>query len=234
MDESIYWEGWLRVDNQVCRTENTFKWRKGGFYHARLGIESGSGYILELMGKKITVDQIKTALFNLAQAGIKTSTLWIIGYPGETEADFQQTLDLIEESKDNIYEAEGTPFWYHINGQVNSNKWLVEKKHMLLYPEQAKPMLITQTWVLDCEPGRETIYNRLNRFIKHLHKLGIPNTYSLQEIDEADKRWIKLHKNAVPPFINFKNRGVYLKENKTVKKISFAQNTLNREIDFGF
>ncbi|MCP4153891.1 MAG: radical SAM protein, partial [bacterium] len=108
---SIYWEGWLRVDKHVTNVEDTLKWRRSGFYHARLGIESGSEHVLELMGKMISLDQIRTSVSSLAAVGIKTTTLWIVGHPGETEEDFQQTLDLIEELRNDIYEAECRPFY---------------------------------------------------------------------------------------------------------------------------
>jgi radical SAM superfamily enzyme YgiQ (UPF0313 family) len=77
-------------------------WRRGGFYRARLGIESGSPKILQKMGKNTTIDQIKKALSNLAYARIKTTTYWIVGYPGETEEDFLKTLTLIKELQNEI------------------------------------------------------------------------------------------------------------------------------------
>jgi len=55
--ESIYWEGWLRADKPVGDTRNTQLWRRAGFYHARIGAESGSPRVLQLMGKKITPGQ---------------------------------------------------------------------------------------------------------------------------------------------------------------------------------
>ncbi len=96
---SLYWDGYLRADKPVTKPDNTFKWRQGGFYRARLGLESGSDRLLQVMGKGITAQQIREALSSLAQAGIKTTTYWVIGYPGETEEDFQQTLDLVKEMK---------------------------------------------------------------------------------------------------------------------------------------
>lgn len=234
--ESIYWEGWLRADKAVCDINNTRLWRQGGFYHARIGAESGSSRVLQLMGKKITPEQIKDALFSLSQVGIKTSTLWIVGYPGETEEDFQQTLEVIAELKDAIYEAEGTPFWYFLTGQSNSDQWAGTYKPRLLYPPEARDLLITQTWIMECEPPREETYRRLNRFIRHLNRLGIPNIYSLRDIYEADERWKKLHKHAVPELMEFKDKGRYIDENQHIKSVSFARNTLDdqQNIDFAF
>jgi radical SAM superfamily enzyme YgiQ (UPF0313 family) len=226
--ESIYWDGYLRADRAVCDTENTLLWRRGGFYRARLGLESGSPRILKAMNKKIMPQQIKTAVSALAYAGIKTTTYWVIGYPGETEADFQQTLDLIEELKDDIYETDCNTFNYFISGQINSNEWAKSDKQILLYPEKAKEMLLIQTWILDGQPSRAETYRRLNRFVQHCKKLRIPNPYSLADICRADERWKKLHKNSVPPLLDFlevkDNNGPRIEENKQIKKVVLARN----------
>ena len=230
--QSIYWDACIRIDRNACDPRRTILWRRGGFYRARIGIESGSQRLLNLMDKRIYVEEIKEALASLAFAGIKTSTLWIVGHPEETEEDFQQTLDLIEELKDFIYDVEGTPFWYHLDGQVNSSQWLKQYKRALLYPENAREMLISQTWIVDCEPHREEIYRRLNRLVKHLHRLGIPNPYTMQEILQADMRWQKLHKNAVPTLLEFKDN--YIDENKRVKEFEFGRNTIQKDANFSF
>ncbi|MGD2088773.1 MAG: radical SAM protein [Candidatus Aminicenantes bacterium] len=225
---SIYWDGYLRADKPACNIENTMLWRRGGFYRARLGLESGSPHILQAMGKKIMPDQIKAAVSSLAYAGIKTTTYWVIGYPGETEEDFCQTLALIEELKDDIYEADCNPFTYLLTGQVNSHQWADENRSISLYPETARDMLMFQTWVLGGEPSRERTFQRLNRFVQHCNNLGIPNPYMLQEIQKADERWKKLHKNAVPSIVEFMpnkdNKSHTIDENKNIKKIVFARN----------
>jgi radical SAM superfamily enzyme YgiQ (UPF0313 family) len=231
-DLSIYWDTHFRVDNQACDPDRTLLWRSGGLYRVELGVESGSQRILQLMDKRITVNQIKNVLSSLANAGIKTTTYWVIGYPGETEADFQLTLDLVEEMKDDIYEAELNPFWYVPKGQVNASAWT--QKDKLLYPETAKDMLIVQQWVLAGEPSREERYQRVNRFTAHCKKLGVPNPYSINEIHQADKRWKKLHKNAVPALVEFKEKGVYIDENKRLKIINTVCNTLEHDGNWGF
>lgn len=221
---SLYWEGWLRVDKQVCNLDTTFHWRRSGFYHARLGIESGSPHVLKLMGKNISPDEIRAAISSLAHAGIKTTTLWVVGHPGETEEDFQQTLDLIEELRSDIYEAECRPFYYYLSGQAGSDSdWWGSIKKIPLYPEDKENILLFQTWLLDCQPAREVSYQRMNRFVRHCKKLGVPNPYSMQDIYEADQRWKRLHKNAVPPLVEFKNPDNYIDERKNIKKINLVQ-----------
>lgn len=232
--QSIYWDGFLRADKSVCDTKNTMVWRRGGFYRARLGLESGSERVLKLMDKKITPNQIKSALSSLAHAGIKTTTYWLIGYPGETEEDFQQTLELIRELKNDIYEADCNPFNYFVTGQVKSGEWKGKNKCALLFPEDTKNILMTQTWIMNQPPSREEIFNRVNRFVQHCEELGLLNPYSLYDINKADERWQKLHKNAVPPLIRFEEKEYYIDENKHVKELVSAKNLSRDDGDFGF
>jgi radical SAM superfamily enzyme YgiQ (UPF0313 family) len=231
---AIYWDCYLRADKPVCNTRNTLLWRRGGFYRARLGLESGSQKILDLMGKKITPAQIVEAVSSLANAGIKTTTYWIIGYPGETEEDFQQTLELIECLKDDIYEVDCNPFVYSLTGQVGDEAWQQQKKSLRLYPEDARDMLITETWYIDGEPSREETYRRLNRFTMHCQKLGIPNPYSMYDIHEADLRWKKLHKNAVPPLMDFQESDGVIDENKNMKELLLVKQFPRENKDFDF
>ena len=233
-DLSLYWDGYIRVDPYVCDPEHTLRWRQAGFYRARLGLESGSQKVLDTMGKKISIEQIKTAVSTLAGAGIKTTTMWIVGYPGETEADFQKTLELVEELSDDIYEADLNPFWYFLNGQVNSESWAKQNKSILLYPEWAADMLIAQTWILEGEPSREKIYERVNRFVEHCKHLGVPNPYTLPEIYEADKRWKQLHRNAVPSLTDLQGSHTLIDENKQVEKLQLAKNPLQQDDAFEF
>jgi radical SAM superfamily enzyme YgiQ (UPF0313 family) len=233
-DLSIYWDGHLRVGKEVCDVEKTMLWRRGGYYRAELGVESGSQGVLDLMDKRITVEQSRAAVSALAHAGIKTTTYWVIGYPGESEQDFRMTLDLLEEMKDDIYEAMANPFWYYPVGQVKSGQW---RKHSIpLYPETARDMLILQQWVLDLEPSREERYQRLNRFVARCKELGIPDIFSLQEIYEADERWRKLHKNAVPPLVKFKREGAYINENKHIRQLQYVsvKKTARHDGNWGF
>lgn len=63
-----------------------------------LGIESGSQRILDLMHKKITVDQILTGLRRLKDVGILPTVSIMVGQYTETQEDFQQSMNLMVES----------------------------------------------------------------------------------------------------------------------------------------
>ncbi|WP_242273249.1 radical SAM protein [Bacillus cereus group sp. BfR-BA-01538] len=230
----VYWDGYLRADKPVGNIENTMLWRRGGFYKARMGVESGSQRVLNLMDKRITVEQIKAAVSALAYAGIKTTTYWIIGYPGETDADFELTLKLVEEIKDDIYEAMCEPFYFFMSGQVNSDEWVKKNNVIPVYTEQERKMLITQTYVMDSYPSAEIRHKRINRFVEHCEKLGIPTPYSVNEITNADERWKKLHKNAVPSMIEFMSGNKVIDEKKNIRHLIQADNSMLDEGDFAF
>ena len=85
--------------------------------YIHLPIQSGSNEILKKMGRRYTVEEYKT-LFNkikeyMPNASISTDI--IVGFPGETEKDFNDTLDIVNELKFDlaytfIYsKREGTP-----------------------------------------------------------------------------------------------------------------------------
>jgi radical SAM superfamily enzyme YgiQ (UPF0313 family) len=211
-----YWDGYLRADQHVCDPENARKWRRGGLYRARLGVESGSQRVLDLMDKRISTGQIRGALTSLAQAGIKTSTYWVIGFPGETEEDFSQTLELIEEMQDSIWEAECNPFWYYPSAQVGSDAWFNDNGVSLLYPERFSDRFMVRTWVVSGHPEREVIYDRVRRFMELCDRVGIPNPYTLRDLHLADRRWHRLHHNAVPMISSFNTRAL-TKENRDAR-----------------
>lgn len=225
-DVSLYFDCYFRVDEN-CDLSKALYWRQGGLYRTRLGVESGSQHVLDLINKGITVEQTKTTIRSLAYAGVKTTTYWVIGHPGETEEDFQETLSLLDELKNDIWEAECIPFTYHYNGQFHTDRWTDRRK--ALYPGDAEEMLIAQTWTLDCEPSRKVIFERMCRFVSFCQKIGVPNPYSLDEIYQADKRWQKLHKNAVPPLVELLDKSVYIDENKKIKQVLIAQDTQHYE-----
>lgn len=192
----FYMDSYFRIDNASKELDRTISWRRGGLYRVRIGIESGSKRMLKIMNKEITLEQIYSALPNLAHSGIKTTTYWLIGHPQETEEDFQATLELVKNMKDYIWQAECNTFRYYYGSHNADDAW--KDKRRLLFPEEMQDMLVFKTYTLDIEPNRKETFNRLFRFINHCKQLGIPNPYSGYEGYEADKRWKDLHKNAVP------------------------------------
>jgi len=85
--------------------------------HLHLPVQSGSDRVLALMKRNHTALEYKSIIRRLraARPGISLSSDFIIGFPGESDADFEQTMALIEDvgfdhSFSFIYSARpGTP-----------------------------------------------------------------------------------------------------------------------------
>ena len=102
--------------------------------HLHLPVQSGSNTILTRMkrnySRELYIDVIEK--LKLVRPNIKVSSDFIVGFPGETDADFQQTMDLIEEvqfdaSFSFIYSARpGTPA-----SKLHDATPLAEKKERL-------------------------------------------------------------------------------------------------------
>ena len=82
-----------------------------------LPVQSGSSRILKLMGRRYTKESYLELFDKIKKTvpGVAISTDIIVGFPGETEEDFLETLDLVEKCKyDNAFtfifsKREGTP-----------------------------------------------------------------------------------------------------------------------------
>lgn len=85
--------------------------------HLHLPVQSGSDRILEAMKRGHTADEYRERIHKLRQVrpNISLSSDFIVGFPGETEVEFKETMDLIDEigfdtSFSFIYSARpGTP-----------------------------------------------------------------------------------------------------------------------------
>lgn len=67
--------------------------------HLHLPVQSGSDRILAMMKRRHTILEYKSKIRKLRtlRSALSISTDLIVGFPGETDEDFQATMDLIEE-----------------------------------------------------------------------------------------------------------------------------------------
>ena len=183
---AISYDGYLRADRPVTNPEFAKLWAESGLRRARLGIESAATRVLEAMDKETNPATIGNALKTLARAGIRTTTYWVVGFPGETEDDFQETCEFVREHHRWIYELEAHPFYYYPYGQVGSRLYTSHP----LYPEEVTSVTRFKTWeVSDRTPAREERFDRLRRMSALAASLGIPNIYTMADQAAAEQRW---------------------------------------------
>ncbi len=78
------------IDKEVC----TYL-KDAGCRRVNIGIESGSPYIrCEMLNRKMSNEEIIEAFRIVREAGLKTKSFNMIGFPGETPEHFQETIDL--------------------------------------------------------------------------------------------------------------------------------------------
>lgn len=111
-----------RVD--LMKEETVQALRRCGCAEAWMGAESGSQKILDAMDKGTRVAQIAQARENLLKCGIRACYFLQFGYPGETWADIQKTIELVRETQpDDIgvsvsYPLPGTRFYERVREEL--------------------------------------------------------------------------------------------------------------------
>jgi len=85
----------LRVDEAEGEVLEALRRYTIGF--VIFGMESGSDRMLRRMGKGITVEKIREGVERAREAGLEVGGAFIVGYPGETEEDYRETRELVEE-----------------------------------------------------------------------------------------------------------------------------------------
>ncbi|QCI16104.1 tRNA (N6-isopentenyl adenosine(37)-C2)-methylthiotransferase MiaB [Buchnera aphidicola] len=113
-----------------------------------LPVQSGSNKILNLMKRSYTVEEYQLIVKKLilARPNIQISSDFIVGFPGESEKDFQETMELIKKinfdmSFSFIYSSRpGTPA-----SELNDNIDIQEKKERL-YRLQNQINIQTMQW----------------------------------------------------------------------------------------
>jgi anaerobic magnesium-protoporphyrin IX monomethyl ester cyclase len=103
------WDCSTRVD-QISK-ELLAEMRSANCQHVSFGIESGSQKILDAMRKGVRVEQNAEAIKWARDVGITVSVSVILGYPGETPAMLQETLDFIRKTEpDDVLMSLATPY----------------------------------------------------------------------------------------------------------------------------
>lgn len=112
---NIVWSSNTRADTADLALAKIMK--KSGCGLVSIGIESGSQYMLDKMGKKITLAQVKNTVSAFRKVGIKVYGYFVLGLPWETKKTANATIDFackLDLNYANFYTATAFPgsrFW---------------------------------------------------------------------------------------------------------------------------
>lgn len=95
--EQVTYRSFGRVDQ--CSQEVTDLLYNSGCRHIALGVESGSGIMLERMAKGQTVNDIRQGIAHARSSGMIVRVYLIVGFPGETWDTVRDTVELMLECK---------------------------------------------------------------------------------------------------------------------------------------
>ena len=157
-----------------------------------LGIESGSPAILKNMNKAATIERYANGIEALKRRGVLTFGSFIVGFPGETEATVNETIEFIRETRPDYYRAQmwycepGTPIYhqkeqYEINGDgfvwthatMDSNVAMDHIERMFLEVDESiwLPQWSFDFWIIPYLIGKGISAERFKPLMAMAHKL---------------------------------------------------------------
>jgi anaerobic magnesium-protoporphyrin IX monomethyl ester cyclase len=122
-------------------SEQTVRLMKAaGCRRVYLGLESGSQATLDLMNKQVTVEQGVRAAELYRRAGIEVAAFFIVGYPGETVVDIEQTFTLalslpLDEISFNVpMPLPGSKLFARLGAPDEGKDWTRENEITFVFP----------------------------------------------------------------------------------------------------
>lgn len=101
----------------ACRLEKGFKDKnfckllyESGCRSLSFGLESGSQKVVDLMNKGYDIADIDTILKNVGDAGIAIHIYLMTDFPGESEKEFQETVDIMLRNRNYIHSFQISKF----------------------------------------------------------------------------------------------------------------------------
>lgn len=104
--------------------------KETGCYRVWIGAESGSQKIIDAMSRRVKVEQVRSMIQMTQKYGMQAGTFIMLGYPGETEKDIEETLYHLKDSSPDLYTLtvaypiKGTPLYSETESLfVNDLPW---------------------------------------------------------------------------------------------------------------
>lgn len=155
------------------------KLRQAGFVALRFGVDAFSENTVRLQKKGYTTKMISQNLKDCWEAGIYTEVNWVIGVPGETDADCDEGIDLILANRPYIGRLANINPLILVNGSVY---WIDPESHGVRFREPQEQLyakfpraLPADTWYsVDPFIDAQVRKKWFERIVIRLHDAGFP------------------------------------------------------------
>ncbi|MBX2817435.1 MAG: B12-binding domain-containing radical SAM protein [Saprospiraceae bacterium] len=124
-DAMIPFECISRADRM---NEEVIGWLKeAGCFRVWIGAESGSQKIIDLMDRRVQVDEVREMIQKTRSSGMEAGTFIMLGYPGETEEDIKETVHHLKVSNPDhftitiAYPIKGTGLYEEVEAKQKEN-----------------------------------------------------------------------------------------------------------------
>jgi len=104
--------------------------KSSGCYRVWIGAESGSQKIIDAMDRRVDVNKVRDMIVEAQKQGIEAGTFIMLGYPGETEEDIEETIHHLKVSNPNqftitiAYPIKGTGLYQEVEAlQTETLDW---------------------------------------------------------------------------------------------------------------
>ncbi len=111
-----------------------------GCFRIWYGAESGSQKVLDSMQKGTRVEQVREASRITQELGMQSGFFILLGYPEETTADIQMTIDFLRETRPDVvgisvaFPIKGTEFYERVEDRIIPNEnWSSRNQNKLLF-----------------------------------------------------------------------------------------------------
>jgi len=101
--------------------------KKSGCFRVWIGAESGSQKIIDLMDRRVEVEQVQQMIQLARKHGLQAGTFIMVGYPGETKEDIYATVQHLKNADPDLftitvaYPIKGTPLYAEVESRFLTN-----------------------------------------------------------------------------------------------------------------
>jgi radical SAM superfamily enzyme YgiQ (UPF0313 family) len=154
------WTGWKI--NAILRPEMTAellrKMAAAGCESIIYGVESGSPAVLKRMNKNYSVAVAERVLKDTHDAGISATGNFMFGFPGETDADFEMTLEFLRRNHKSLDRAYGSATFT----SLEEHSYLTEHQEAFDIRRETEKTAHNLYW--ESKDGKNTYPVRLARY----------------------------------------------------------------------